>query len=879
VNHRRVALLTELYEPALLRDGTVVDVCAAGAEDLDTLVDFHLALSRRSRAQRFFSLGVDVRATLARVLAPPATNLMATAGSCTVAHACLVPDGERSAELAFAVADDWHGHGVATVLLERLAEEAGRQGLTTLTAEVLVGNQAMLDVFGDAGLPITMHAQAGSVIVEMPAGVGPGARERFAARHRAAAVAGLEHILRPASIAVIGAGERRGSVGGELLRNLLAGGYRGELHAVHRGAGAVAGVPAVGRAEDLPAGVDLAVIAVPAADVQRVAHGCAAAGVRSLVVISAGFGEAGGVGRRRQGRLLALCREAGMRLVGPNCLGVVNTDPVVAMNATFAPQAVPAGGIALASQSGAVGIMAMDLAARRGVGLSAFVSLGDRADVSSNDLLLAWAQDPRTRVIGLYLESFGNPRAFARVAAEVARTTPIVAVKAGRSAAGRRATASHTGAMVEGSDALADTLLAEAGVIRVDTVGELFDVATILDRSGLPPGDRVAVLTNAGGAGIAFADAAEGAGLRLPRLRATTRRRLRTIRPQATLANPVDLLADVSGRDYNEALRVLAADDRVDALVALHLTPIAGVEDHTTAGIGAVSAEVDKPIVAVPLAQPVPPELAATAAVLETPEDAARALGRIARHVQRRGRPPAETASPPGIDRVGAAAVIARALERGPGWLQSEEAAAVATAYGIPLAASCTVVAASAIVAAAAHLQAPLAVKAVAPGLVHKSEAGAVALGLRTPEAAADAAVELAERMAAGGFDVEGFLVQEMVAGGVELLAGAVSDASFGPVIACGAGGVTAELWRDVQVRLAPVGAQVATEMLQELQCFPLLRGWRGALPADVGAVADVLWRLGTLAADRPEIAEVECNPLIALPDRAVAVDLRLRVA
>jgi acyl-CoA synthetase (NDP forming)/GNAT superfamily N-acetyltransferase len=865
-------------EPALLRDGAAVDLRLTTRDDLDALTAFHEALSDSSRLFRFLSLGLELRGTLAPLVEPDVTGLVAVVGGRIVGHGCLAPIDAERAELAFAVADAWQHRGIATVLLERLLALAADRGLATLTAEVHPGNRRMLEVFRDIGVPVVTRADADGVHLELAAGVTPEAARRFAERHRRAALAGLDHVLRPASVAVIGASERRGSPGGELLRNVLAGGYRGRLHVVHPRAATIAGVPAVRRARDLPAGIDLGVIAVPAASVVRAARDCAAAGVRALVVVSAGFGEAGSAGRRRQERLLDVCREAGMRLVGPNCLGVVNTAPAVALNATFAPQRVPAGGIALASQSGAVGIMAMDLAARRGVGLSSFVSLGDRADVSSNDLLRCWAEDPRTTVVALYLESFGNPRAFAAVAREVARVKPVVAVKAGRTAAGRRAAASHTGAMVEGSDALADALLAEAGVIRVDTVGELLDVATVLDRAGLPSGPRIGVLTNAGGAGIACADAAEAAGLVLPRLGKATRARVRATRPAATLANPVDLLADATADDYAGALGALADDPRVDAVVALHVPPLAGREDTTMEGVGAAAAALRVPVVAVPLAQDVPAGLPRQAAVLATPEDAARALGRVARHRAWLGTPDAADAPPARIDRLAAAAIVARALRDGPGWMDPGAAAELATAYGIPLAPGRVAADADDVAARAAELGGPVAVKAIAPGLSHKTEHGAVALGLGEPGAAASAARRLASRLAADGFDVRGFLVQQMVSGGVELLVGAVSDPTFGPVVACGAGGTTAELWHDIQVRLAPVSRRTAADMIRALHCFPLLSGWRGAPRARLGAVEDVVRRMAALAADRPEIAEVECNPLLAGPAGAVAVDLRVRL-
>ncbi len=866
-------------EPAVLRDGAAVDVRVTTPADLLLLTQFHAEFADESRRMRSLVFGAEVDSPALLRLLPDVAGLVALAGRQVVGHGCLVPTGVATAELAFAVADAWQHRGLATVLLERLVAEGGLRGLTTLTAEVHPSNHEMISVFEDAGLPVSIHATAGSLHVELPAGLTEPVVRRFEQRHRSAAVAGLDHVLRPTSIVVVGASERRGSVGGELLRNVVDGGFAGAVHVVHPRAHTVAGVAAVRSVSDLPPGIDLAVVAVPAASVLAVAQDCATAGVRGLLVITAGFAEGGSEGRGLQEQVLDVCRSAGMRLVGPNCLGVVNTDPAARLDATFAPQHIPAGSIALASQSGAIGIVAMDAAARRGIGLSTFVSLGNRADVSSNDLLRYWADDPRTKVIALYLESFGNPRAFADAAREVSAVKPVIAVKAGRSVAGLRAAASHTGALVEGSDALTDALLAEAGVIRVDTITELLDTAIVLDRAGVPRGGRVAVLTNAGGGGIAFADAAEAAGLELEPLQPATQEQLKLLRPQAVVGNPVDLLADVPPPQYGQALDIVAADRGVDTVVAIHIPPLAGRKDDTLAVIGTHAQAATVPVVAVPLAQEAPLGLREQLAVLDTPEDAARALGRIAAYARHITRPADPAIPPPDIDRVAGAAAVAEGLARGGGWLAPDLAMRLARAYGIPVAPAAVVGSPEEVDAAAGALDGPLAVKAIAEGLTHKTEEGAVRLGVATPAAAHAAAVDLDRRLREHGFDVSGFLVQQMVSGGVELLVGAISHPTFGPVVLCGAGGTTAELWGDVQMRLAPVGPRTAAAMVGALRVSALLRGWRGAPAAQAGAVEDVVRRMSALACDRPEIAEVECNPLLATPTGAVAVDLRVRLA
>jgi acetate---CoA ligase (ADP-forming) len=870
---------TAAPEIVVLRDGAALELRRTCPADAAEVAAFHATLSQESLRLRFFGLGIDLHRTAELLVAPAVIGYVAVAGARTVGHGCLVPAGERSAELAFAVADDFHGRGVATLLLERLVAAAADRGFAVLTAEVDPSNHRMIDVFEHAGLPVTVRVAAGTLHVELPAALSPEAVARFGERHRRAAVAGLDHVLRPASVAVIGASRRRGTVGGELLHNILDGGYRGAVHVVHPHAERLGPLTPVRSVAQLPPGVDLAVVAVPSAAVLRVARACASAGVRSLVVLSAGFGEAGAAGRRRQEALARICRGAGMRLVGPNCLGVVATDPAVRLNATFAPQRVPEGRIALASQSGAVGLIAIDAAARRGLGLSGFVSLGNRADVSSNDLLRYWAEDPRTAVVALYLESFGNPRAFAEAARDVSAAKPVVALKAGRSPAGQRAAASHTGALVEGSEALADALFADAGVIRAGTVGELLDVAAVLARPARPRGRGVAILTNAGGAGIACADACEPAGLTVPALARGTQRRLHRIRPGAAVGNPVDLIADATAEHFAAALDALADDPAPGAVVALHVPPLSGRADDPLAAIARRAGDLPLPVVVVPLAQGRRADLAALVPVLATPEEAVCALGLAAADQARRERPADPPDRPPGIDRTAGAAVVAEALARGGGWLAPDLAERLALAYGLPLAASEIAGSATAVARAAAALGGAVAVKAIADGVVHKTERGAVRLGLASPAAARRAAAEMGRALRADGLQARGFLVQPMLPAGVELLVGAIAHPSFGPVVACGAGGTLAELLADVQVRLAPIGPGAAAEMVRALRCLPLLQGLRGAAPADLPAVEDAVRRVAALAADRPEVLEVECNPLIALPDGAVAVDLRVRLA
>ena len=487
----------------MLRDGSTVRVRPSTVEDVPRLRAFLAALSEQSRWFRFFSAGVNLDAAARSAAAPDdGLSLIALRGSegTVVAHGTYICEAPGRAEVAFAVADAWHGHGIATVLLAHLAHAASTAGVETFTATVLSRNHRMLGVFHESGFLISARRSDDAIEIEFPTSLSRDARRRFEERQREADVAAVEHVLRPSSVAVIGASRRPGTVGGEVVRNLIAAGFSGSLHLVNVRGGDVAGRPTVRSIGDVEGEVELAVIVVPANAVVEVARECAAKGVRALVVLTAGFAEIGPAGRARQDELLAVCRAAGMRMVGPNSLGVASPRPDIALNATVAPAAPPPGDVAFASQSGGFGSAAIDAAAARGIGFSSFVTMGDKADLSGSDFLEYWEQDPDTAVLVLYLDSFGNPRRFGRVARRITTAKPIVAVKSARTA-GRRAPSSRTGALLAAADVTVDALFAHAGVLRAETVGEMFDVAGLLARQPLPRGDRVAVLTNAGGPG------------------------------------------------------------------------------------------------------------------------------------------------------------------------------------------------------------------------------------------------------------------------------------------------------------------------------------------------------------------------------------------
>jgi len=720
----------------------------------------------------------------------------------------------------------------------------------------------------------------------MPTSLSSEALERFERREQVAATAAMHTFFAPRSVAVIGASRRRGTVAGELFHNLLAAGFNGPVYPVNPNAPVVQSVLAYKSVLDVPGPVDLAVLVVPAPCVVQAARQCATKGVRAIVVISAGFAETGPEGGERQRELLAVCRAAGMRLIGPNCLGILNTDPEVRLDATFGPVVPLPGRVGFLSQSGALGLAIIDYANALGLGLSSFVSVGNKADISGNDLLHFWEQDDRTGLVLLYLESFGNPRKFARIARRVARTKPVLAVKSGRSAAGARATSSHTGALLAASDVTVAALFHQAGVIRTDTLAELFDVASLFANQPTPGGRRVGIVTNAGGPGIMCADACEAGGLEVVQLSDQLRARLAEGLPaEAALANPVDMLASAPPEHYRRTVELVACSGEVDAVIVIFIPPLRTDPAEVARAVrDATAAAGPVPVLSVVMSAHELPREADGAGPrvprYRFPEDAARALVRAVDYGSWRQRPEGHVPELPEVRRDEAAALLAAALAAGPQprWLAPEEVAKLLDCYGLPMAPWRLTGSPEEASAAAVELGGPVALKAVGPRLVHKTEAHAVQLGLSGAKQVRSAATKMAEAVTAEGYTVDGFLVQRMVGDGVELLVGVVHDASFGPVIACGAGGVAVELLKDVAVRITPLTDLDAAEMVRSLATFPLLDGYRGSPKADVAALEDLLLRVSALVEAHPEIAELDCNPVKALPDGAVIVDARVRV-
>ncbi|MDQ6674598.1 MAG: GNAT family N-acetyltransferase [Chloroflexota bacterium] len=882
----------ELEADVALRDGSVAHVRPIRTEDEPCLLAFLGELSEDDRRMRFFGLSNDLSRTAhdeADVDYVHSLGLLATVGSPEriVGHALYASAGDGRAEVAFAISADYQGRGLATILLGQLADAAAANGIETFEALVLPENRRMLEVLRESGFPVKTRYEWNSIEATFPTLLTPQALARFEQREELASASALRRVLYPRSVAVVGASQKPGAVGAAVVRNLLGAAFPGPIYPVNPAGGTIQSLPAYASLEDIPGPVDLAIVAVPSKHVIGVAEQCGRKGVHSLIVLTAGFAEVGLEGQYLQSELLRICRSYGMRLIGPNCIGAINTDPAAPLNATFGPLMPLPGRIGMATQSGALGLAAIDFTAARGLGFSSLVSMGNKADISGNDLLGYWHTDPQTDVILLYLESFGNPRKFSHFARAISRSKPIVALKSGRSAVGARATASHTGALLSASDVTVDALFRQAGVIRTDTLDEMLDVADLLVHQPLPAGRRVAILTNVGGPAVMCADTCEAHGLELPPLSEATQARLRELLPaEASVANPVDMLAPATPEQYEQAVRALAEDPNIDAVISIFLTPLATQPEDVARAVSAaiLGLTAPKPVLAVFMSsQPLPllnTPGGGRVPGYHTPEPAAIALGHVVRYAEWRSRPIEDPPTLTRIDKDEAGSLLAKALHRGAGWLTPDEVRRLLGMYGVSVVDQRLVATAAEAADAAAELGGVVALKAIAPGLLHKSDVGGVRLGLAGPQAVVAAAHDMAAAVhEATGTQPTGFLVQPMAAPGVEMLVGVVNDPQFGPTVACGAGGTLVELLKDISVRLSPVTRSDAASMLRELRSFPLLEGYRGAPGCDADALEDVLLRISALAQDHEQIAEMDCNPVMVSASGAVVVDARVRVA
>ncbi|HET9682914.1 MAG TPA: acetate--CoA ligase family protein [Gemmatimonadaceae bacterium] len=699
-------------------------------------------------------------------------------------------------------------------------------------------------------------------------------------------IGSLDPILKPQRIAVVGASRTPNTIGHRIVSNLVRCGFSGAVYPVNPRAVAVHALPAWPSILELPHTPDVAIISVPKERVLEVAEESGRRGVRALVVVSAGFREIGGEGIERERALVAIARRHGMRLVGPNCMGMINTDPAISMNATFASPMPPFGRAAFVSQSGALGVSVLDYATEFGIGIAQFVSMGNKPDVSGNDLLLQWEHDPQIGVILMYVENFGNPRRFLEVASRITRKKPIIVVKAGRSAVGARAASSHTGALAA-SESAVDALVQQAGVLRAGSIEELFDMAMAFSVLRPPRSRRTAVVGNSGGPGVLAADALEERGLDLVEFTPATVGRLQPLFPaEASIRNPLDMIASANPAGYRIALDAVLADDRVDAAVAI-FTPPLGVDSSEVANaIGSVAqAHPDKPVLAVLMGRERLPEARrelqrAGVPAYIFPESAARALGALARYGEmsaRRGVTSALPALPPAARRR-TDEIIARARRERRLKLTERDAFAVIEAYGVPIIESAVAASADDAVRAAESIGYPVALKVVSQRVVHKSDVGGVRLGIHdaTDVRAAYASILTRVRDAVPGARIDGVLVQRQSEAGRELIVGVTRSAGFGGMVMVGLGGTYVEVLRDVAFRIAPIGMEDAREMLLSLRGAAILGAVRGQAAVPIERIQDILVRVSMIASGHPDIAELDINPLTVGPEGGIALDARV---
>jgi acetyl coenzyme A synthetase (ADP forming)-like protein len=879
----------------LLRDGSAAEVRPATPLDQPALLEFFHRLAPESRMQRFHTASIpgddligalcddrdpaSLRTLIVRRLHDGAPRIVATG---TYARK------ERDvAEVAFAVDDDYRGKGLGTVLLERLALLAAREGFRRFWAVTRFDNPAMRDVFRDSGFTVRESLKGGEVEVDFSVVPDAAAVARFELRDCVATVASLRPFFVPNAVAVVGASRDPGSIGHRTMRAVVEGGFRGPIFPVNPKADAILGHTAYPSVCELPQQVDLAVIAVPRAAVLGVVVDCAARGVRAVVVITAGFAEVHGDGPALQQALLEKVRGHGMRLIGPNCLGLLNADPAVSLNASFSPVFPPPGRVAMSSQSGALGLAVLDAAARLRLGFSTFVSVGNKADVSGNDLLQYWEDDPNTGVILLYLESFGNPRRFARVARRVSGKKPIVAIKGGRGTSGARAAGSHTAALAA-KDVAVEALFRQTGVIRADTLEEMFDLAAALGAQPLPAGKRVGIVTNAGGPGILCADACEAAGLVIPEFSEEMRARLGFLPAAASVGNPVDMIASASPDEYARTVEAVLTSADVDALIVIYIPVGLGDPAAYSAAIhrGVADARsrggAGKPVLGCWMSDPalVPAGSPAVEHVpnYAFPEAPARVLGKIAAYARWREQPAGDLPDFADIDLAVAKHICREALAaHGPGWLSARATLDLLRAMKLPAAGGVAADEEEA-VRLAERVGFPVALKLASRTLTHKTEVGGVRLNLADAAAVRQAFADIRGAAARAGGTMDGALVQPMLKGGTEVVVGMTLDPAFGPLIAFGLGGVLIEVLHDVCFRLAPLTTRDADEMLTSIRGYKLLQGYRGQPAADVEALKIVLLRVSRLAEEVPEIAELDLNPVFAREMGCAIADARVRV-
>jgi acetyl coenzyme A synthetase (ADP forming)-like protein len=881
-----IAAYPAQYETeVLLKDGSRILLRPIKRDDVDRWLDFISRLSHRTLYLRFHSVPKLGREDAIRFCSVDYDNAFAFVAEMirdqrrniiAIGRYYRIPD-KPTAEAAFVIEDDYQGKGIGTKLMEWLANVARDNGITTFEASVLAQNREMMNVFKDYGFHVTSEYEEQTYRVTFPLARTKLVVKKEEERERTATVVSMRSLLYPRSVAIIGASREPGTIGQLLFKCIMQSGFTGVVYPVNPNAEAIMSVKSYPSITDIPGPVDLALIAVPARLAAKVTDECGRKGVHSIVVISDGFKERGGDGVQREQELRDIALGHGMRIVGPNCMGVINTDLAVNLNATFSQVYPPPGNVAFLSQSGALGLSILEYANNLNMGISSFVSVGNRADISSNDVLQFWEQDQATKVILLYMESFGNPRKFARIARRVSTAKPIVAVKGGRSTAGSRAASSHTGALAT-PEIASDALFKQAGIIRVNTLEELFNVAALLSNQPVPRGRRVVIVTNGGGPGIIAADACEHLGLALPDLTAEVITKLKNmVRRDITLRNPLDLTAGATEKEFEEVLKALADDKHFDAVLTIFIPPTVVDPKEAEEAVRRVAPlfqRKKKPLLACFMGQRGFKAKLGTSdkfvPCFPFPEEAVSALAKATEYGEWLKRPKGTIPKIQGLKRERAQklmeSVLTSSLQR-PLWLSADAITDLLHCYGIRIAETVPAKTPAEAAAVASRMGFPVAVKLASSTIVHRTDVGGVALDLMSEKEVEKAFNNMKAKLRAMGRETEmdGVIVQRMMTGVTEVIVGVTQDPSFGPLIMFGVGGVYAELLKDVAVKLHPLTDRDAGELVNSIKMAKLFQGFRGAPLSDTAAIEDLLLRLSALIEDIPQIVELDLNPVKVL--------------
>jgi len=869
----------------ILKDGTLVVVKEYNESYRTKFEEFINSLSDSSIQGRFMDKIPRNRA-VELLLAQGNISVIAVREDRIIAHGALYMKERGLSEMGIIVDEKYQSQGLGTAILGLLAEHAVRAGSGEIISYVSPENYKMISVLRNLGFAVESEAKPGALLVRFSPSQLPEAIERFENRDAVSAINAVKIFLEPKSIAVIGASSNRKSIGGQLFFNLLESNFKGPIFPVNPLHEFVQGIKTYKSVKDIEYPVEMAIVVVPAESALQVVEECGQKGVKGLVIITSGFSEIGGEGIKRQAELTRICDKYGMRVIGPNCMGVVNTAEDVSLNGQFSPFKPIKGRISFLSQSGALGIAVFDITTRLGLGLSSFVSVGNKEDISGNDLIQYWENDKNTDVILLYLESFGNPVKFSRIARRVTKKKPIVAVKSGRYHAGFMATQSHTGALLSASDVTIDALFKQSGIIRTDTLDEMFGVSTVLANQPVPKGNRVAILTNGGGAGILAADSCESHGLVVPELPEDAKAKLRKFLPAiASVRNPIDMSAGIGPEAYEQALEVLASVDTIDSVIVIFILPaildVNEVAMHIVNGTKKINNS--KTVVSVFMATKGVSEILRGEGVsipsFPFPEDAARVLAKAAEYGVWKFAPHRKAEKKVEADKEGVKAIISTALREKREWLSYEECDSVLNKYGIPTVRTATASGKHDVKEKIKGWEGRVAIKAYGPKIIHKSDVGAVKLNVPVADAPEEAEAMI-RSLNSRGYEVDHLAIQEMIPEGIEMLVGSTNDPAFGPLVVAGMGGKLVELLKDISTRLAPVAKDDADLMVSELRTAQILRGYRGGIVADEDSYKDIIVRVSQLVYDNPEILELDLNPVMVLEKGSGTrtVDFRIRV-